>query len=1243
MKKMIAAAAALLAGVATAAVPELSVDYADIDNGDLSAKLTWDGSAAVTVERALSENGPWQTMVESSTGTWTDPATTVSLTYWYHLKDGAEVGTAVKFVSVRRLNTDGYAKFCDGVSAEEAAKAFDGDIGSEISNGAAPNCPDSNTKLARVGVDFGAPTNYVAFARLYPRNNYYTMRLSFLRLYGSAGADQNGTQVSTGMLDAVVPWDQYNPDEKSMFRWYKLNVSSDTAYRCYYVCKTGEEGNDDQSAFHGNVGEMQLYGWTEDDAVDGSPVAPIDADLSLKQIDRNNLDDFYPVLSWKNINCPLTIQRKFADGAWTTIGTVEGLAGEFTDESAPYGKLLSYRLKAGSGATAVANYSNVQTFRRLRKLNTDGYAKFCDDNEGEAAKAFDGGLGTIGDSDHINCPDSSSLARVGVDFGLATNYVSLVRFYPRNDYYSMRLSYLRLYGSVRSDQNGPQVSVGKLGAVEAYDKDHPEQISMFKWYELDVSSEEPYRCYYACKPGDEGEDGHDKEFCGNVGEIELYGWSMDDVGEKYVSPGVDFKYIERIASGTSRVPKFIWNDAGIPDGAVVTIQRGPTQYGPWTDLADVSSSASYTDSSATPGIHDYRLKIAVGSDVEYTSGVEACTYGKFNVQTAGEPATEDGVEHAGDVYWGGKCGDGWYTDARKAFDGKLSSFPDLSGTPKVCVDFGLATNYVAFVRAAPRANGCGTRFNGFAIYGSDNGGVAEVKSADSGTRLTDQVSGMADNVPEGTWRELEADSSRAYRTYYFKIANGNAAEVELYGWSQTFSVSGVTNETGIVLTASGAGLSDDESVTFGVVYVGPGVEPDFENAAKYTVTVAEGKATQTVDAVFGARAVFYVKKGDDYASGELIVNDNAGYGWKADATGEKLWEDPANWNCWANDGKRHLGYPGYLNTGSANVSFNDAGDVSVTLSATYTVREFWVDGDTQKTISFHGNGADTSGIVCGNGTFVLGMNKNITFDAMSFTCNNTRLKDNVEMTLANGAKFSVAWWFYITGENAALHVDADSSLVASRNDDWYGVYLNGKNAWLDIEGTVRAPRVRIGDNDGTWPGHPQAYAPKGITVRGTSPELSNIREFTSMNEFSDGKTPVVEFIVPEGGYSQTPLCGVSVTAGNAYQMLGDYYQDWGENGRGAISSASSVAFAVSPDSPFYASDGASGGSEMPLVSWPVYNSDGHGGGIKTARAVLESGSGLAGATLEYTLDANQIPVGIKATLKRKGGISFFVR
>ena len=145
----------------------------------------------------------------------------------------------------------------------------------------------------------------------------------------------------------------------------------------------------------------------------------------------------------------------------------------------------------------------------------------------------------------------------------------------------------------------------------------------------------------------------------------------------------------------------------------------------------------------------------------------------------------------------------------------------------------------------------------------------------------------------------------------------------------------------------------------------------------------------------------------------------------------------------------------------------------------------------------------------------------------------------------------------------------------------------------------------------------------------------------SINEYNDGNMPIFEFIVPEGGYSAAPLrAWEGKTYNEAYQMLGDYYWQCGET---AISSASSVAFAVSPDSPFYASDGASGGSEMPLVSWPVYNSDGHGGGINTARAVLESGTGVAGAVLEYTLDANQIPVGIKATLKRKGGISFFVR
>ncbi len=1214
-------------GGVIASVSELSIDYADIDNGDLSAKLTWDGSTVVTVERALSENGPWQTMAESSTGTWTDPATTISLTYWYRLNDGTETGTAQKFVAVRRLSTDGYAKFCDGVSAEEAARAFDGNIGSEISNGAAPNCPDSGTKLARVGVDFGSPTNYVAFARLYPRNNYYAMRLSFLRLYGSDVADQNGPQVSLGMLDAVPYWDENNPDDKSMFRWYKLDASGETAYRCYYVCKTGEEGNNDQSAFYGNVGEMQLYGWTEDDVVDGSPVAPIDAYLSLKQIDRNNLDDFYPVLSWKNINCPLTIQRKFADGAWTTIGTVEGLAGEFTDESAPYGKLLSYRLKAGSGANAIANYSNVQTFRRLRKLNTDAYlpAFFSrgDSNwtgnsvEDSARLAFDGSLDKRSFPD-IGVGGNNCHLKIGIDFGLPTNYVGLVRFYSRADGNGLGNSNgAALYGSMKSaeEEKNETLSVQLSGKTS---------FSAIGWQNFDIENPVPYRLYY-----------YYGAYSGNMGEVELYGWSMEDVGESLPELNVDFKVSAKFEGSGVQYADYTgvlsWDSTLDSDAQILYLQRSPSASGPWSNILAVSNDNSYEDADAQYGwLWYYRLVGTRNNETIYSPVVSWRRFRKLNAASYSSSYIQ-----SGNLYDNNGTGN--------IFDDNVNSYLDMYSPWRAGVDFGSPTNAVGAVRAYPRQDWT-KRIAGSKLYGSQND-FATINSADYQHTSADIVWGVVAASDQGLrWYECMTEFTEFCRSYYISdfYEFGNVAELQFYGWSlddcpdATPAVTGVVNGDNLVLTATRNAAYDGTNVTFYVHSYGPNFKPYLDEATSAgTVAFENGTASLTVPLTYGAKTTFWaVAATGESASGSIDpIPDTVTYSWKSDATGEKQWEDAANWT-YADDGKAHLGYPGYLDAGSANVSFNDAGSVEVSINALYTVREFWIDGSVQKTIAFKGIGAEKSGIICGNGTFVFNENKTLILDAMFFRASSITLNDNVDMTLSGGTDCTVAWWFEMSGANSALHVDSASVLNTGVADNYayYGMSVYGPGSWVDLNGTITTPRFRIGSSgEGAAP-------PRGVTFSGTSPTLEVRHEITTQGEFANGAAASFEFIVPVGGYASAPLrARAEETDGLAYQMLGDYYYN---DNNSSAPSATSVKFTVSPDSPAYAGDMPL--ADVPLVSWPVYNANGLGGGINTARAALDSRAKVAPCELAFTYDG-ETATGITATLSRSLGLSVLVR
>ena len=131
LASMVVAAGAYVAVV----VDALTVDYANIDGGDLKPKLTWEGTTAVDIERAESDQGPWTKMDTASAGTttWTDNSTVVSKTYWYRLNDNGDTSAAQKFVAVRKLSasegtviTQCLTYYGDGTRTAESV--FDGRI-----------------------------------------------------------------------------------------------------------------------------------------------------------------------------------------------------------------------------------------------------------------------------------------------------------------------------------------------------------------------------------------------------------------------------------------------------------------------------------------------------------------------------------------------------------------------------------------------------------------------------------------------------------------------------------------------------------------------------------------------------------------------------------------------------------------------------------------------------------------------------------------------------------------------------------------------------------------------------------------------------------------------------------------------------------------------------------------------------------------------------------------------------------
>jgi hypothetical protein len=251
LASMIVAAGTYVAG----AVDALTVDYANIDGGDLKPKLTWAGTTAVDIERAEGSQDSWTKMdtVSAGTTTWTDSSTVVSKTYWYRLNDNGDTSAAQKFIAVRKLNTSSATVVYEGDFTSEnwcksPALAFDGKYGT--GDDGKDSYPDSTTSYPKVGLDFGSAVYHVAFGRAYPRTTDNQQgRLNGLVLYGIDGDtgfttdgttwNATGTALSTALSGV------------SENKWHYFDVDPTSAYRVFYY--SGATG--------GNVNELELYGW----------------------------------------------------------------------------------------------------------------------------------------------------------------------------------------------------------------------------------------------------------------------------------------------------------------------------------------------------------------------------------------------------------------------------------------------------------------------------------------------------------------------------------------------------------------------------------------------------------------------------------------------------------------------------------------------------------------------------------------------------------------------------------------------------------------------------------------------------------------------------------------------------------------------------------------------------------------------------------------------------------------------
>ncbi|MBO7687098.1 MAG: hypothetical protein J6V72_11975, partial [Kiritimatiellae bacterium] len=560
MFKATTLAAAAIASATAFAAPALTVGYSDIDSGDLSAKLTWEGSGQVTVQRAESASGPWSDKGTASSGSWIDSSTVVSKTYWYRLNDGSSTSDAVKFAAVRKLpaSEGTVVSQCTAYWADTrtAESVFDGRIDNFETGFCDAKSTTTETPTPKVGVDFGSATYYVALVRFYPRKQGSETSYgesSGAIVYGSA--NDGASEMAVDTLGTALT----EPTAFAAHEWQLREVANPAAYRTYYYA--GVAG--------GQMTECEFYGWTQSDIEAAGA-----GDLPLT-VERTAEDDVTAKLSWSASGEATVERRNGAAGSWTEIGTTS--AGTYTDSSAPYGVACQYRVSVGGTRTVTA------TFTRMRRLSTAGATFFTNGTlyDGRAPeRAFDGETAKPNIFEVTESP--SKAIKLGVDFGAATNYVAYIRVYPRADL-PTRTTGFTLYGS--ADDAAASTAADASGDVRLTDA--LAETTVAKWYPVSVnpSAVAAYRTYY----------GYNIAEHGNVAELELYGWTEDDIadaggesGEGDAATAKDSDLAVASVADDDFTAKLSWTALS----GAVKLQASYSATGPWADLANIANEAA---------------------------------------------------------------------------------------------------------------------------------------------------------------------------------------------------------------------------------------------------------------------------------------------------------------------------------------------------------------------------------------------------------------------------------------------------------------------------------------------------------------------------------------------------------------------------------------------------------------------------------------------------------------------------
>ena len=246
------------------------------------------------------------------------------------------------------------------------------------------------------------------------------------------------------------------------------------------------------------------------------------------------------------------IYRSYNGVSFSKIASVAGGVYAWVDETVSPGKEARYRVGAkvseGGASTAAGNAATHVRARHIERDFTKSRSEltgcsaigvhYSEDWAEPAGNAFDGSLDTCPGCYHYwTDPNTDSLRwychnpAVGVDFGTKRHFVAKCRITAQNNGFSGRAGKLAVYGS------NTELPIGTGDQATAFLAEReqisvgitPEAVAYGAVLELECDSSKSWRYIYLQQVTDDVDDRNN--WCGQVPEIEFYGWSEKDVAK----------------------------------------------------------------------------------------------------------------------------------------------------------------------------------------------------------------------------------------------------------------------------------------------------------------------------------------------------------------------------------------------------------------------------------------------------------------------------------------------------------------------------------------------------------------------------------------------------------------------------------------------------------------------------------------------------------------------------------------